>query len=386
MLMSRVSFAAFAVSVVCGAACAAGGGSTTQGAGAGSSSSASASTSASTGQGAGGTGQGAGGTGGDGGSIFDGGPKDGDIDPDASCGLLTKEAVVLPVSLYIAFDKSSSMVGEKWNASKAGLSAFVNDPASADIKVALNFFPLDNNPTCDQFAYKPPLVPYGPLPQNAPAITAAMSATSPTGFNTPIYPALGGAILAAKEQGDNNPGEASAVLLVTDGQPQGPANMCGGVNPEDPAVIANLAATGVTFGVKTFVIGLPGVNQAFANQVAAAGGTTSAILVGALNVQTEFQNALAKVKGEALPCEYEIPAEVEGGQVDYGFVNVLLTPQGGQATVLPQDPSCQAEGWKYDDPVNPKHIVFCAASCSALKKSVGGKVQILLGCQTEIAK
>ncbi len=72
-------------------------------------------------------------------------------------------------------------------------------------------------------------------------------------------------------------------------------------------MIANLAATGVSYGIKTFVVGLPGIDQAIANQIAAAGGTDAAILVGSFNVQTEFQTALAKVRGEALPASTRSP-------------------------------------------------------------------------------
>ena len=89
----------------------------------------------------------------------------------------------------------------------------------------------------------------------------------------------------------------------------------------------------MSFGVKTFVIGLPGVNQTIANQIAMAGGTDAAILVASTNVQTEFQTALAKVRGQALPCEYEIPSAVVGGPVDPTFVNVLVTPTGGQGGI-----------------------------------------------------
>jgi Mg-chelatase subunit ChlD len=321
-------------------------------------------------------------------SSASGGTAGGDAgpDPDAACALITEQATSAPVNLYIALDKSSSMAGNKWTSAKAGLGVFVNDPNSAGIQVALNFFPLDNNPTCDQFAYKPAKVAFGPLPQNAMPVTAAMAAEQPDGFLTPMYPALGGAILGAKEQSDNNPGQIAAVLLVTDGQPDGPAMMCGGVNPDDPQAIADLAAAGVQNGVKTFVIGLPGVNQAIANQIAKSGGTDAAILVGGLDVQTEFQKALAKVRGEALPCEYELPAMVEGGQVDPGNVNILLTPAGQPTAILPQDNACKDKGWKYDDPQKPTKIIFCSASCQDLKIDFGAKVQILLGCKTEVAK
>lgn len=333
------------------------------------------------------------GSGGSGGVIFtdaaapDGNQGDGALDPDAACGLITEQAKSTPLNLYIMFDKSSSLAGAKWQSAKTGLGAFVNDPSSAGIKVALNFFPLDNNPTCDQHAYEPPVIPFDVLPKNAQPIIDAMNATSPTGFSTPMYPALGGAILGAHDQQVSNPGEAASVLLVTDGAPQGPNGTCGGVDPNDPTQIAALATAGVmTFGVKTFVIGLPGVNQAVANQIALAGGTDAAIVVGNLNVQQEFQDALAKVRGQALPCEYKLPDQVVGGQIDVGLVNVLLTPSGGKQDILPQNPTCNGPGWRYDDPKKPTKIVICPQSCMALKADFAAMVQILLGCKTEVAK
>ena len=323
------------------------------------------------------------------GAVPDGNTGAGGLDPDAACGLITEQAKSTPLNLYVMFDKSSSMAGSKWNSAKLGLGAFVNDPASAGVKVALNFFPLDNNPTCDQFAYLPPVVPFAALPMNAQPIIDQMNKTTPNGFLTPIYPAVGGAILGAKEQKDMNPGEEAAALLVTDGAPDGPNGTCAGVDPNDPAQIAMLAKNGSQmFGVKTFVIGLPGVNQSIANQIAAAGGTGSAIVVGNLNVQQAFQDALAKVRGQALPCEYQLPADVQGGLVDTGLVNILLTPSGGMTDILPQNPTCNGAGWKYDisPPAKPTKIIICPASCMALKTDFNAKVQILLGCKTEVAK
>ncbi|MDC3959927.1 vWA domain-containing protein [Polyangium jinanense] len=336
---------------------------------------------------------GAGGMGGmgSGGDIFVGGngssSSSGVVDP--GCGLITEQGKSVPLSLYIAFDKSSSMVGTKWNSGEAGLAAFVNDPTSAGTSVALNFFPLPAESTCDQMLYKPPVVPFGELPANAEPIIQAIAAEDPNGFKTPIYPALGGAILACADALQQKPGTGCAVLLVTDGAPVGPAPVCSGVNPEDPQVIANLAATGLSqFKVRTFVIGLQGVPQDTANLIAAAGGTDSAILVGSVNVQVEFQNALAKARGKALPCDYEIPTKVSGGEVDPGFVNVLFTPSsGGEPETILQDKDCtNGLGWYYDNPVVPSKISFCPTTCDAVRKDFGAKVQIALGCKTEVAK
>ncbi|WP_437276903.1 vWA domain-containing protein [Sorangium sp. So ce375] len=310
------------------------------------------------------------------------------LDPDAACGLVTEEAIAVPLNLYIMMDKSSSMHGDKWSSARAGLTAFVNSARFAGVRVALRFFPraADSAPACDQDAYKAPLVPFGPLPDNAGAIAAAIEAESPDGASTPIYPALGGALLQGIEVAENHPGEASAVLLVTDGQPQGPAPLCAGVDPEDPEAIADLAAAGARYRtpVRTFVIGLPGVNQGFANQVAAAGGTDAAVLVAATNIAVEFQNALAKVTGQALPCEVEVPSQVAGGQVAFNDVNVLFGLEGAAQEILPQRPGCDGPGWRYDDPASPTALVLCPDTCEAARSASIAKIQILLGCETVI--
>lgn len=316
-------------------------------------------------------------------------PIDDPLDPDAACGLVTEEAISVPLNLYIMMDKSSSMHGDKWESAKAGLTAFVNSARFAGVRVALRFFPRDADtvPACDQFAYMNPLVPFGPLPENAPAILEAIEAESPDGLSTPVYPALGGALLMGSEVAKNNPGQASAVLLVTDGQPQGPADRCGAVDPEDPAAIAALARAGAAGvsglpPVRTFVIGLPGVDQRIAHQIAAAGGTDAAVLVASTNTAVEFQNALAKVTGQALPCEYELPSQVAGGLVSFRDVNVLFALDGAPQQILPQRPGCDGPGWRYDDPDRPTALTLCPAACDAAKSASSARIQILLGCET----
>jgi hypothetical protein len=321
-------------------------------------------------------------TGGSGGGMFAGSGSNGTGGEGASCALYQHTEVHKPVNLYIMFDKSSSMAGTKWDSSKTGLSAYVENPGSDNIQAALRFFPRapDQTPACDQKAYQTPTVPYGPLPANAPAIEAAMNAEAPNGFDTPMYPALGGAILEGIQMAANNPGQASAVLLVTDGLPVGPSTNCNGVDPEDPQVVAGLASTGLAMGVSTFVVGLPGVDQAKANLIAAAGGTGSAILVGTTNVAVEFQNALSKVAGEAIPCDYDVPAEVISGEIELGKVNVEITPSSGDPYTLPYDQDCSSGGWKYDDPTAPTSIEICPSACNTIKADNGGSIRVVLGC------
>ena len=299
-----------------------------------------------------------------------------------SCAKYEHTEVHHPVNLYIMFDKSSSMAGSKWTSAVAGLSAYVDSPGTDSIQAALRFFPRppDAIPVCDQSAYKTPTVDYGALPGNAAAIKLALTSETPSGFNTPMYPALGGALLESIDKAANSPGQVSAVLLVTDGKPEGPAAMCNSVDPTSPQVIADLAANGLAKGVATYVVGLPGVDQASANLIAAAGGTGSAVLVGPTNVAVEFQKALAKISGSAVPCTYDIPAEVISGEIALSKVNVLATPSVGMPTQLVYDPTCANAGWRYDAEVPPTQIELCPAACTMLKADNGGSIKVVLGC------
>lgn len=317
------------------------------------------------------------------------------IDPDAACAASTEQATATPTSLYIMFDKSSSMGPEvtstKWAGARKGLEAFVKDSASAGLRVALNFFPrpADSTPACDFAAYMTPRVPYGALPANATALLDAIDKEKPDGFNTPIYPALRGALNQAYADLKTRPGEAGAVLLVTDGEPQGPSTACsGGVNPEDPAEIAKIAAAGVTtFNVKTFVVGLPGVNVTIANQIAASGGTTSAVLAtDPTKVEDGFRDALAIVRGKALPCDFALPTKVLKGEVSYALVNVLYSKGGAPpGSTIPQDPTCAGgEGWRYDDASKPTKVILCPKTCDVVHADAKAKIEILLGCKTAI--
>jgi hypothetical protein len=315
------------------------------------------------------------------------------LNADAACASVREQGVSTPTNLYIMFDKSSSQTGAKWDSAKAGLDAFLNDPTSAGVRAAINFFPRPNDsvPACDQPAYKTPRVPFGVLPGNAAAIRAALQNETPNGFDTPMYPALGGAILGAIAEVQNRPGETGVVVLITDGEPAGPAILCGGVNPEDIGQIAGLAQSGFRYvpSIKTFVIGLPGVNSSMVNKIAAAGGTSKAYIVGTTNLQVDFQKALADVRGEALPCEFELPAKLSNKSFAYDQVNVEVTPGGTMTPIAltqsqsqTQTATCSSTGWRYDNPTDPRRIELCAETCAEVKADYGAKIEILLGCRT----
>ncbi len=304
----------------------------------------------------------------------------------ASCALYQHTEVHKPLNLYIMIDKSSSMAGAKWMAAGTGLTAFAQNPGIDNIQAALRFFPrpVDATPACDQPSYMSPTVPFGPLPMNAPALEAGFAAEMADGFSSPMYPALGGAILEGIQVAQNNPDQVSAVLLVTDGAPDGPGTSCAGVDPNDPMVIASLAAAGLTKGVPTFVIGMPGVDLTSMTPIAVAGGTGSVIVLDTTNTALEFQQALQKVSGQAIPCTYDIPAEVVSGMVELSKVNVETTPPMGMPQTAKYNQGCGGDGtgWQYDNPTMPTAIDICPSTCSAIKSSNGATIEVVLGCAT----
>ena len=301
---------------------------------------------------------------------------------DAACAAVTEEANETPLSLYIALDKSMSME-PRWNRAMAGLKAFLQDPQSAGIWVAINFFPKPlPQQECLSEGYVDPAVDFGLLPGHAAALIAAIDAETPDGRSTPVHPALGGAIrkamTIAKQAKEEQRPASAAVLLVTDGEPEGNCE-------RSHDAIAELARLGLQNDVRTFVVGLPGVHRDFANQVAKAGGTEQAIIIESNDVEGEFRKALAEVRGQALPCEFTIPEKVTTGAVAIDEVNVVYTKGGGGETmIIPQSPNCDGDGWRYDDPKNPTAIVLCPSTCTTLKADLSARIDIELGCATVI--
>lgn len=92
----------------------------------------------------------------------------------------------------------------------------------------------------------------------------------------------------------------------------------------------------------------------------------------------------AVIESAPLPCAYAIPAPPSGEVFDADKVNLEFVAPSAPRRTLPRASSEAAcadqSAWFYDDPVAPKEIKMCPAACQAL--SVGGTVQIALGCAT----
>jgi len=303
----------------------------------------------------------------------------------------TTTTTIRRVNMFIQIDRSGSMNTDigggdtRWTASIKAFKKFVADPASANLALALRFWP-DNSPvsgcndtSCSVTACKSPLVPVGLLTaQPAPADTQeqlllnALNSKSATGM-TPMYAALGGATQWAIEYKTAHPQEEAMVVLVTDGDPNG----CN----ENETQISNLAGNAfTTYGVKTYAIGIQGANPTFMNQIASKGGTSTGFFIApGGNVEYELLAALVQIKGNTAPCDFVVP---QGGVYDPSAAKIVLTPTSGASVPLNNVGSLAqcGTGWYYDNPAAPTQVKLCPSTCTAVLNDSGAKVEVDLGC------
>jgi hypothetical protein len=256
---------------------------------------------------------------------------------------------------------------------------------------------------CDQATYATPAVEFGELPGAAAAITASIEAQMPRG-ETPSRPALRGAIDHAREWAASHPGHSVVAVLATDGLPTDCSNGNAAHPSSDAEVeeVVAVATEGLTTSpnVSTFVVGVFAGDDTTApvnlNRIAVAGGTNQAYMVDAsgMAVNTEFTAALNAIRTSRLGCEFQIPTPPPGQTLDYRYVNVVLNDAQGAPTEIPRvlggsDRCAEVGGGWYYDPdltdtstVAPTRIIACPSTCGMLTSTVGGSVQIKLGCRT----
>ncbi len=217
-----------------------------------------------------------------------------------------------------------------------------------------------------------PTVPIALLPGNAMNVTNAITANSPGG-GTPTLPALTGALDYARTYTMNTPGRSAAVLLVTDGIPNG----CASTIPA--AAMAAQQAYAGTPQIKTYVVGLG--DTAALDQIALAGsGNMTHYFPATGDVAGQLAKVLQQITG-AITCKYMIPTTK---MIDPNLVNVQVTVAGGMKVdlgrVMGKSECGAAGGWFYDNPTMPTQIILCDQSCDPLKMAAGSSVQVLYGC------
>ena len=295
----------------------------------------------------------------------------------SACANATAGADAKPVYLVFVFDKSGSMNDNgKWSAASAAMRGFFTSPSAQGISASMQFFPLGNNNTfCNTSLYSTPQFPMTALPSAT--LGSALDSVVPNG-PTPTASVLAGALSYAKQLQSGTAKDGTvAVVMVTDGLPQG----CSDDMDVGPAS-SEAAAAAAT--IPTYVVGVGDLLDNL-NQIASAGGTKSAFVVSVGNptqTQADLTKAIDSIRLSALSCDYGIPAPPHGQTLDPNKVNVQYTPNGGAPTPLQHNQDCTGgTGWRYDDAQNPKRILVCDGTCSDIKTK-SGKVDVVFGCAT----
>lgn len=347
------------------------------------------------------------------------------FDPDAGCGSASIPTERVPGSLLLVFDRSGSMDEDpqgdregdrdfdgpsKWDRSRTAIASALGsvDPS---LSAGLLLFPTGEGDVCDvELGPGVPHVPIAPLSTSRGAIDGRL-ASGTFGGNTPIYDAL----TAGYAYLDTLATEGQrGLVLVTDG-----AENCD--DSRESAVLDEARIRHERDGYLTFAVGLTN-SSSFLSELAVNGGTrrndtctamcvaaptscsTSADCAGgglcvlgfcadtstpdcchynvsADDFETQFTEALDEIARRFLDsCVFRLPRGSDPSMFDPGLVNVGVTFEGEDRTVLRRGTDPAVDSWNFATSEH-ESIVIQGPICEEL---LGGSatVEIVLGCPT----
>jgi von Willebrand factor type A domain-containing protein len=332
------------------------------------------------------------------------GDQDG-FDGDDACVGQNAGAEASDAVLQLVVDTSGSMdqdapgvQGSKWTATRRALLEAV-DAMPTSTSVGVVFYPdVPNDPDGACFDEDAD-VAIRRLDARGSAqrqqIQRAFQGQSPAG-GTPTHDAYRFAVAAL--EGSNATGSRFAVV-ITDGTPTYSLG-CEGTglisDPVDPSPLVAEAAASSARGVRTFVIGSPGSEDAreSLSRMAEAGGTATPgcshqgptychfDMTEEQDFAAALAGALGQIAGLALSCNYDIPVPPNGATLDPAKVNVLYQPVGGEPEVILQSSGGRCvEGWQYSQ--GQQQIELCGTTCDRVRGS-NGSLTLEFGCSTQI--
>lgn len=289
------------------------------------------------------------------------------------------EMEVIPGNILLIFDKSGSMDRDwgsstgntKWQDALTAIPAAL-DPLKDQVTVGALFFPTNDDCGVNPAGQAPHI---GLMP--GPDFLAAWDSfamNNRAGGATPLRFALDAADLALQAELPNLVGITS-VVIVTDGQP----NCLGGdSNADDSAAnMTPIIANWLTLDVKTYVVGLPGLDNAalnLLNDLAVAGGTTQYIPA---DDPTTLQTELAKIVSENVSTNFDtctLPLGMKPPDPD--DINLLVVSQGMENSVA-RDLG-DAGGWTID--AASENIILQGRFCELAKMGEYDEITVVYGC------
>jgi Mg-chelatase subunit ChlD len=317
-----------------------------------------------------------------------------DLTTDGSvCAAQAYEGEAIPLDIYIMFDQSGSMLNDvggltRFEAIQRATQTFLRDDASAQIRVGIGYFGFQaiGQTSCAAGDYASPSVE---VTIDREAVLSSLAEREPIG-ETPTGAAIRGACSYARDWKRANAAHSVVMLLLTDGEPKAPMSCAAGdcCPSLSDAVQAAAHCRAVDPPIATYVLGVgPFLDNL--KQIAQAGGTERAYLIGDQDVEQKVLEALNAIRGAAsIPCELKMPEPQPGAALDYGLVNVAYQDSTCALSVIYNvqgADNCDAAegGWYYDDPSAPSSVTLCEASCDRVS-APGGRLAFTIGCETEV--
>jgi len=303
-----------------------------------------------------------------------------------TCATSEAQVALTPLDMALGVDTSYSMdFDDKWVQVRDALNIFALNPNYANMGVSLQFFPVREQ--CSVMLYEQPDVPMQALPGVQPAFSSAVNAQRMFG-GTPLVQVMQGMLSYITAWAKDHPSRKPVMVLATDGIPDDTcsASDIDPVNSLDNAVAIAKSAYEGKPSIPVFVIGV-GAELTALNGIAKAGGTdAAAVLATGDNVTQKFLAALDNIRHNALACDYVIPPP-KSGDIDFGAVNVAFRDgASAEQTFFYVKASDQCslsanDGWYYDDPNKPTHVVLCPQTCERVNAAGTPKLSITFGCK-----
>lgn len=350
-------------------------------------------------------------------------PTDGGYSGFDQCAAAAVRANVIPANLLFVLDRSGSMNcvppngdaneaalckvdprkrgdgPSKWQVTADALLDALTQLGSHDsVKVGVSLFPRAGS-QCD-VSQDPDLE----LAKAGAAMLDSMSTSLEDVVPDGETPIAGSTILGYAHLADQLRARKLAgntyLVLITDGNETCKPSELEKLLTEDVPLALN------GFGIRTFVVGAPGSEDARAllSKIAYLGGTAvsedcdhgddseTANCHRDMTRSTDFAGDLAATltqiaQSKTLTCEFQVPKNPDGGGVNLSQVNVNFRANpDAEPIAVGRDPgpsgSCQGKeaGWTYS--ADNSKILLCGTSCDAAEAAPEGSVEIILGCPT----
>ena len=290
------------------------------------------------------------------------------------------EMEVIPGNILLVFDKSGSM-DQPWSSGAGNtkwqdaIAAIPNAmmPLQDQVTAGAVFFPFPDDCAVPGMG----MLPHIDFMAGADFLTAWKGFTSSNGpqGGTPLRAALMVADQVLQAALPDLVG-ITTIVIVTDGQPN--CANGGGFNDDDTApYLTPVIANWLTLGVKTYVVGLPGLDGSgltLLDELAVAGGTDKYIPA---DDPTTLQTELAKIVSENVTTSFDtctLPLDKAPPNPD--DINLLVVNKGMENSVA-RDLGASG-GWTID--ANAENIILQGTFCELAKMGEYDEITVVYGC------